>query len=147
MLDPPGKPNGRCVFSIAMGDAGIQSLRATSGNSATCFKLCAMESAWVSWLISTKRSPFKTLFALPVGSSRRRRPSRFLISSAAGQFSAVSALMELNLAAPRLQGGVLRSAITSPQTSQRVQGPTCPLSCTDISPTCLSGSLRRSKFL
>jgi hypothetical protein len=49
--------------------------------------------------------------------------------------------MELNLAVPRLQGGVLRSATMSPQTSQRVQGPICPLSSTEISPTCLSGSL------
>ena len=94
-----------------------------------------------------KRSPFKTLFALPVGSSRKRRPSRFLECLGTGRTSAVSALMELNLATPQLQGGVLRSAITSPQTSQRVQGPTCPLSSTEMSPTSLSGSLVRSKYL
>ena len=35
----------------------------------------------------------------------------------------------------------------SPQTSQRVQGPICPLSSTEISPTCLSGSLGRSKMM
>ena len=33
-------------------------------------------------------------------------------------------LMEVNLAVARLQGGVLRSATTSPQTSQRVLSPT-----------------------
>jgi hypothetical protein len=94
-----------------------------------------------------KRSPFKTLFALPVGFSRKRRPSRFVEYLGTGRTSAVSALMELNLATPQLQGGVLRSAITSPQTSQRVQGPTCPLSSTEMSPTSLSGSLGRSKYL
>ena len=35
--------------------------------------------------------------------------------------------MELNLAVARLQGGVLRSATTSPQTSQRVLGSTSRL--------------------
>ena len=38
-----------------------------------------------------------------------------------------SALMELNLAVAKLQGGVLRSATTFPQTSQRAQGPVCLL--------------------
>ena len=98
-------------------------------------------------VVLLKRLPFKTLFAPPVGSSRKRRPSRFLECLGTGRTSAVSALMELNLAAPKLQGGVLRSAITSPQTSQRVQGPTCPLSSTEMSPTSLSGSLGRSKYL
>ena len=93
------------------------------------------------------RSPFKTPFALPVGPSRKRRPSRFLECLGTRRSSAVSALLELNLATPQLQGGVLRSAITAPQTSQRVQGPTCPLSSTEMNLTSLSGSLGRSKYL
>jgi len=96
-----------------------------------------LDNLWTS----RKRSPSITLMSPPAGSSRTRKSSRFLESSRTVKASTSSALMELNLAVPRLQGGVLRSATMSPQTSQRVQGPTCPLSSTEISPTCLSGSL------
>ena len=92
--------------------------------------------------------PCSILMLPSVGFARTRRSSRrFLVSSGATRSSTVSAFMELNLAVPRLQGGVLRSAIRSPQTSERSYGPTCPLSSSDVSPTCLSSSLGRSKYL
>ena len=64
----------------------------------------------------------------PVASLRPPKSSPFLPKPRTRRASTSSALMELNLAVPRLQGGVLRSATTSPQTSQRFQGPTCRLS-------------------
>ena len=100
----------------------------------------------ICW-ISIKRLSSIMLMSPPAGSSRARRSGRSLESSRTVKASTSSALMEVNLAVPKLQGGVLRSATMSPQTSQRVQGPTSSLSSTEISPTCLSGSLGRSKYL
>ena len=92
--------------------------------------------------------PCSILMLPSVGFARTRRSSRrFLVSSGATRTSTVSAFMELNLAVPTLQGGVLRSAISSLQTSERSHGPTFPLSYSDVSPTCLSSSLGRSKYL
>ena len=101
---------------------------------------------WNNCRISIKRSSSITLMSPPAGSSRARRSGRFLESSRTLKASTSSVLMEV-LAVPKLQGGVLRSATMSPQTSQRVQGPTSSLSSTEISPTCLSGSFGRSKYL
>ena len=55
------------------------------------------------------------------------KSSPFLPKPRIRKASTSSALMELNLAVARLQGGVLRSATTSPQTPRRVLGPTSRL--------------------
>ena len=91
---------------------------------------------WTTCWISKRRWPLTTQMSQRAVSLRTPRLKRFWQKPRTPRASTSSALMELNLAVPRLQGGVLRSATTSPQTSQRVQGPTCRLSSTGISPIC-----------
>ena len=82
---------------------------------------------WTTCWISKRRWPLTTQMSQRADSLRTPRSRRFLQRPRTRRASTSSALMELNLAVPRLQGGVLRSATTSPQTSQRVLGPACPL--------------------
>ena len=96
--------------------------------------LMVLHRILITSLTSRRKLPSTTLM-LPHAAFLRTPKSRLFLQSSRTQIANnCSALTELNLAVHRLQGGVLRSATTSPQTSRRVQGPTCRLSSTGISP-------------